>query len=124
MSQCMPEIVMLHDVEHGDWGVLKDVIKFDAPYRMHSYTDTYPDANSHNSTLKDIVFFKTDEIFIQERLVELGTSAVKTVIGTALITSCRRAIVHIFDDDYGVKTLAGRDFFKLRDDVFKTEETV
>lgn len=99
----IPTAVILHTPEYGDVARIQGCRGLDAPVEILSFTDTHPAQNAHNlheDRLHRAVFFKADDVIIQEELLHPPTEAARAVISAAMLTSARRATLGTFDREY------------------------
>lgn len=111
-----PEILMLHDVDHGDFPRLMPHIP-DLPVNwcMHSFTDTQDKPSSHNDDLSHIAFRRADYILLQSRLLSPLTAAAGLAISSSVLSSTKRAKFFEFSDDYEVSYMDIDKAFEVMD---------
>lgn len=105
-----PRVVMVHDLEHGNYSKVMSELGLEGHYSIHSYTDTHPNKNIHNAGLKLDIFF-SDMVIVQEELVSSHTETADTVLSTFKFVSSDRlpARIKLFNKDYAVRDLDTTD---------------
>ena len=111
-------LVILHDVQHGDyWEIRSRLPEDELPSITLSFTDTFPDPNKYNgennSRLKDEVFKYASILVIQKSLVEPPTPSVLDVLNSSFKSGAQKAGIFVFNNDYAVEPLQTQEVWEI-----------
>lgn len=96
-----PKVVMLHDIDHGDFWQLQQAVGLDAPLSIVSHTDMKQQTeipSRHLAILaKDVD--DADHVFVHDALLDPLTEASRTAINQAFLSDKMPPIIS-FDNCY------------------------
>jgi len=120
MSEVARKIVMLHDVDHGDFDTLRRQGGLGSNLQVRSYTDLIDRVNPYNELLS---YFAADAdmLLVQDRLISPLTSAAHFTIGMAINEPDVQTEIGIFDQTYQVEFLRPKDTLSLVGALERTE---
>lgn len=102
-----PCLFVVHDVEHGEYRKITDQLDLPGTYLLNSYTDLYPEENTHNNLeeIKNKVFFYGDYLVVQDSLLKSGSTIVRELFTTSILSSVSKTEYYKFDSYYEVSPL-------------------
>lgn len=106
-------IVMLHDVEHGNFEAARQSAGIDLPASVVSFTDLIAEDNPYNELLQTTVFHIADVLLVQDSLTQPLTDAARLAIQTMMVSSACQTRLGIFDEKYNVTMLSDEEKIEL-----------
>jgi hypothetical protein len=89
-----PQVVVLHTRQNSDYTKVLHEAGLVAPLGIHSFTDTHPAVNDHNTSLSERIA-DCDVLIVEEQLMLAGSDAAQVAFGgmTKVRSSDRRVVM-------------------------------
>ncbi len=104
-----PSVFVIHDIEHGNTSALMRSLVLPEAFELRSFTDTHPDTNRHNADIGWEAFYEADYLYVQDRLLMIGTETVRAALTSTIFSSAVRTEYGQFNEDYHPTRLSVED---------------